>query len=77
MTALSILEQRIGNNTATVGIYGMGYVGLPLAIRFSEAGLKVIGFDIDPNKTQRLNQGQSYIKTIANEQGPILRCCMD
>lgn len=68
MTALSILKQSIDNNTATIGIYGMGYVGLPLAIRFSEADLKVIGFDIDPNKTEKLNQGLSYIKTIANQR---------
>jgi UDP-N-acetyl-D-glucosamine dehydrogenase len=47
-----------------VGIYGLGYVGLPLALRFAEAGLKVIGFDIDAAKVQRLNAGGSYIERI-------------
>ena len=48
----------------TVGIIGLGYVGLPLAIRFSEVGYKVIGFDIDDKKVDMLNRGESYIKHI-------------
>ena len=47
-----------------VGIIGLGYVGLPLAIRFSEVGFKVIGFDIDDSKITMLNKGESYIKHI-------------
>ncbi|MDR2128483.1 MAG: nucleotide sugar dehydrogenase, partial [Burkholderiaceae bacterium] len=42
----------------------MGYVGLPLALRFAEVGIQVIGFDIDQTKVERLNQGQSYIERI-------------
>src|SRR6202140_5332791 len=47
-----------------VGIIGCGYVGLPLALRFAEAGHKVTGFDTDPNKVSMLNAGRSYIEHI-------------
>ena len=49
---------------AVVGIIGLGYVGLPLARAFAKAGFRVIGFDLDPNKVTKLNQGQSYIRQI-------------
>jgi UDP-N-acetyl-D-glucosamine dehydrogenase len=49
---------------ATVGVIGLGYVGLPLALRFAEAGVAVIGFDIDPEKPRKLAAGQSYINYI-------------
>lgn len=62
---LQSLKQRIQQKKAKIGIYGLGYVGLPLALRFSEVGLKVIGLDIDEHKVQQLNQGQSYIKQIS------------
>lgn len=48
----------------TVAIIGLGYVGLPLAIQFSKAGLKVIGIDIDPSKIKQLEAGRSYIGHI-------------
>jgi len=47
-----------------VGIIGCGYVGLPLGLRFAEAGQVVVGFDTDPTKVERLNRGQSYIGHI-------------
>ncbi|MGH9743571.1 MAG: NAD(P)-binding domain-containing protein, partial [Candidatus Acidiferrum sp.] len=47
-----------------VAIIGCGYVGLPLALRFAEAGHKVTGFDTDPNKVAMLNAGKSYIEHI-------------
>src|SRR6266849_6521605 len=53
---------------AKVGIIGCGYVGLPLALRFAETGHKVIGFDTDPEKVEKLNQGKSYIKHIPAEK---------
>ena len=62
---LQSLQQRIQQKKAKIGIYGLGYVGLPLALRFSEVGLKIIGLDIDEHKVQQLNQGQSYIKQIS------------
>lgn len=49
---------------AHIGIVGLGYVGLPLALRFAEAGLRVTGFDIDPAKPQKIAAGQSYINYI-------------
>lgn len=47
-----------------IAIIGMGYVGLPLGLRFSEAGVPVLGLDIDAAKVEALNAGKSYIKTI-------------
>ncbi|MBI1623064.1 nucleotide sugar dehydrogenase [Comamonas suwonensis] len=61
---LQQLEERIHNRSVCVGIYGLGYVGLPLALRFAEVGIKVIGFDIDQTKVQLLNSGSSYIERI-------------
>ncbi|MDM0121774.1 nucleotide sugar dehydrogenase [Variovorax arabinosiphilus] len=65
MHSLQTLRRRIETKTATVGIYGLGYVGLPLALRFCEVGIKVIGFDVDARKVEKLNSGQSYIERIA------------
>lgn len=62
--ALALLREKITSRTATVGIYGLGYVGLPLALRFCEVGIKVIGFDIDDYKVDTLNAGQSYIERL-------------
>ena len=61
MTTKQTLTNRLQDKTAIIGIIGLGYVGLPLSLRFAEAGFKVIGFDIDPDKTEQLNHGQSYI----------------
>ncbi len=61
---LSALLSRIQSNTATVGIIGLGYVGLPLARAFSNAGFRVLGFDIDTHKVEKLNAGKSFIKQI-------------
>src|SRR5579872_569023 len=58
------LLARIQARTAKVGIVGMGYVGLPLALLFSERDFPVTGFDIDANKVQSLNRGKSYIYRI-------------
>jgi UDP-N-acetyl-D-glucosamine dehydrogenase len=70
------LIKKFQNKTAVIGIVGLGYVGLPLCIRYAEAGFKVLGFDIDPNKTEKINAGKSYIEHIpsakiaeANKQG--------
>jgi len=52
------------DHTATVGVVGMGYVGLPLVLEFCKKGFKVVGFDIDEKKVINLNAGQSYIKHI-------------
>lgn len=52
------------HETPTIGIVGLGYVGLPLAIQFSKSGLEVIGIDVDTNKIESLNAGRSYIGHI-------------
>ncbi len=62
--ALEQLLGRIQARTAKVGIIGLGYVGLPLALLFNEAGFPVTGFDIDPEKVKALNNGRSYIYRI-------------
>ncbi len=58
------LMKRIGSREATAGIIGMGYVGLPLALAFVEKGFRVIGFDVDPSKIEKLNRGEGYIKHL-------------
>jgi UDP-N-acetyl-D-glucosamine dehydrogenase len=61
---LEQLRGRIQARAAKIGIIGLGYVGLPLALLFNEAGFPVTGFDIDPEKVKALNNGQSYIYRI-------------
>ena len=56
------LLKKIEDNSAIVGIIGLGYVGLPLGLEFAAKGYKVIGFDIDERKIPILNSGNSYIK---------------
>lgn len=63
----SPLLERIAARTAVVGVVGLGYVGLPLAVEFRRRGFPVIGLDIDPAKTERLNRGESYIGHIPSE----------
>jgi UDP-N-acetyl-D-glucosamine dehydrogenase len=58
------LLQKINSHSATIGIIGLGYVGLPLVIRFVEEKFKIIGFDIDNNKCRILKSGESYIRHI-------------
>lgn len=68
MSALDQLATRIESREAIVAVYGLGYVGLPLALRFAEVGVRVIGFDIDLAKIEQLNRGGSYIERIAPTQ---------
>jgi UDP-N-acetyl-D-glucosamine dehydrogenase len=64
---MNSLKHKIQNYQATIGVIGLGYVGLPLVIRFAEEGFKVIGFDIDEAKINLLTGGKSYIKQIQDE----------
>lgn len=61
----SPIIDRITTHTATIGIIGLGYVGLPLACTVAKKGFTVLGFDIDPMKVDRVNNGQSYISHIS------------
>lgn len=61
------LKSKIENHSAIVGVIGLGYVGLPLILRFCEEGFKVIGFDVDKSKIEILASGKSYIKHISSE----------
>ncbi len=62
------LRQKIESRTARVAIIGLGYVGLPLAVVFAEAGHHVIGVDLDQRKIDQLNRGVSYIEDIPSER---------
>ena len=63
-----ILLKKLNNKTAIIGIVGLGYVGLPLMLRYVEAGYKVYGIDNDEKKVADLNQGSSYIKHISSKK---------
>jgi len=61
------LIEKIENRDAIVGIIGLGYVGLPLAVAFAEAGFHVIGIDLDERKVQAINHHDSYIEDVSSE----------
>ncbi len=67
------LLERIDKRTARVGIVGMGYVGLPLAVATHRAGFRVLGFDLDPAKVDSLNAGRSYIGRISGGELEAMR----
>ena len=62
------IKRKIETREARIGIVGMGYVGLPLGLLFSEERFSITGFDIDPNKVDTLNQGGSYIVRISDTE---------
>ncbi len=58
---------KLNERSAVVGVIGLGYVGLPLAVEFGRAGLKVIGFDLDQSRVDAINNGRSYIPDVPTE----------
>jgi len=67
------LKAKIENKTAQVGIVGLGYVGLPLAVEFAKAGFTVTGVDVQADKVARLQKGESYVQDVPNsELGPLV-----
>jgi UDP-N-acetyl-D-glucosamine dehydrogenase len=68
MNRLKELEERIGNRRAEIGVIGLGYVGLPLALGFARAGFRVTGFDIDAGRVAMLNAGRSYIGDVSDAE---------
>ncbi len=64
MNNSTLLLKKIADNNEVVGIIGLGYVGLPLAVSFAQAGVNVIGFDKSKDKVEKINRGDNYIKDI-------------
>ena len=62
------LKKKIEDHTALIGVIGLGYVGLPLAVEKAKVGFKVLGFDINPEKTAKINAGQNYIGDVKDEE---------
>jgi UDP-N-acetyl-D-glucosamine dehydrogenase len=65
---LTKLADKLADKSFILGVIGLGYVGLPLSLTFLRKGIKVIGFDLDPTKIVKIEQGQSYIKHIPTEE---------
>ncbi len=61
---LGALERKIKNKSARIGIVGLGYVGLPLAVEFARAGFRVTGIDLDHRKVRSVNAGRSHIEDV-------------
>lgn len=61
------LLESISRRTARVGVIGLGYVGLPLAVATARSGFQVTGFDVDPGKIVALDAGRSYIEAVEDE----------
>jgi UDP-N-acetyl-D-glucosamine dehydrogenase len=64
----SLLHEAVLKTSATIGVIGLGYVGLPLAVAVTSAGFKTVGFDVDPAKVALLSDGKSYISAVSNEE---------
>jgi UDP-N-acetyl-D-glucosamine dehydrogenase len=62
------LKQHLASGEATVGVIGLGYVGLPLGLTMAEAGKRVVGLDVDAAKVEKLGRGESYIRHIDSER---------
>ncbi len=64
----SRLIELLNSKKAKIGIVGLGYVGLPLALRYTSVGYSVLGLDIDPNKIKKISHGQTYIEHISSDR---------
>src|SRR3974377_494183 len=62
------LEEKIRTRPARVGIVGLGYVGLPLAVEFAKAGFTVTGIDVQPSKVDGLNRGESHVQDVPQSE---------
>lgn len=62
------LSRKIRNRSAQVGVIGLGYVGLPLAVLFAKAGFSTVGIDTDPKRVRLINQGRSYIPDVLSSE---------
>ena len=66
--ATTLLLERLNNRSATVGVIGLGYVGLPLLVEFAKAGFSAFGFDVDGARVERIGRGESDIPDVATEE---------
>ena len=74
MSVKNDLLERIESRQAVVGVVGMGYVGLPLAVALTNVGFHVTGIDVDPEKVACLNRGVSYVEDVSSEElGPLVK----
>src|SRR5688500_17207047 len=65
---LERLQKKLSERRALVAVVGLGYVGLPVAVEFAEAGFEVIGVDLDAHKVSELGLGHSYLLDLASER---------
>ena len=61
------LERKIKNREAEIGVIGLGYVGLPLAVEFAEVGFRVTGVDLDPAKISGIRAGRSHVEDVPSD----------
>src|SRR5208282_2672855 len=74
LSTAGALEEKIRTRDAKVGIVGLGYVGLPLAVEFAKAGFDVTGIDLSDSKVRSINAGDSYVGDIADATlGPLVK----
>ena len=64
----SQLLTKLNTHAAHIAVIGLGYVGLPLAAAFAEAGFTVVGIDVDPTKVKAINRGESYVEDVASDR---------
>src|SRR5947199_4322493 len=64
-TPAEVLSRRIESRKARLAVIGLGYVGLPLAVEFAQAGFRVVGIDLDERRVKMLQRGLSYIQDVA------------
>ena len=67
------LIKKINSKEAKIGVVGIGYVGLPLIIEFAKQNFKVIGFEIDKERVEKINKGKSYIHHIKDDQIQVMQ----
>jgi UDP-N-acetyl-D-glucosamine dehydrogenase len=65
--SMSSIKKKLKDKTATLGVIGLGYVGLPLAVEKAKAGFKTIGFDVQQSKIEMVNKGKNYIGDVVSE----------
>lgn len=66
-SAAALIEEKLSSRDATIGVIGLGYVGLPLTIELNKAGFSCIGFDVDESKIENLNNRKPYIRHIGQD----------